>query len=290
MISKSCNSKNVIQKLRPFIELSKLPEDLYISTITSTCGWDTELNTLNIGKYIELSKGNIVSVKYGNDDKSIRTLIKQKKKIKRKTKKVQNFYNQATVIIEARDKKLVNIKLFRNGSIQITGCKNVGHCLDALTKLCRELRKVKVVYDPFAEDGKKMVRKPFATKPENIDLVKVSNFIIHMINSNFAVDFRIDREELFRILTEENVRCIYEPCVHACVNIKYNYKNTDIISIFVFESGSIIITGAKNKDQIMRAYSYINTILYDKYDQIVKNNIESFLKRKDVQEMIRQAA
>ena len=82
------------------------------------------------------------------------------------------------------------------------------------------------------------------------------------VNRLKNIGFLINRENLFDLLTKANIRCTYEPCIHACVNIKYNYKNKETISIFVFESGSIIITGAKTKNHIIEAYKFITKILF----------------------------
>lgn len=282
MIHKSSLPKNVSQKLKSFVDLNDLPDDLYISTTTLTCEWPVQMFPENIGKYIDLSEGSVVTVKYGNDPKNLRTLINTKKKTKRQKKPAKNFYNQATIVIESKNKKYINIKLFRNGAIQITGCKSISHFTDAITKLYEQLRKSKAIYD---KAEKKIVRKPFVSDPDKIGLENLKNFKIRMINSNFSVGFKIDREKFYQLLKTKDIECIYEPCTHACVNVKYNYKNTDTISIFVFESGSIIITGAKNRDQIFKAYKFINEQLFDNFHEVVKNNsFETIRKSKKVQE------
>ena len=62
----------------------------------------------------------------------------------------------------------------------------------------------------------------------------------------------MNRNNLFNILIEKKIPRRYEPGIHECVNIKYNIKNgkengdDHLVSIFVFQSGNIIITGAKN--------------------------------------------
>jgi TATA-box binding protein (TBP) (component of TFIID and TFIIIB) len=78
-----------------------------------------------------------------------------------------------------------------------------------------------------------------------------------------------------------------EPSVHACVNIKYNYKNIDTISIFVFEKGSIIITGAKNRDHLFQSYKFISKFLYENYGNIVKNDIGDIIDFPEIQELIK---
>lgn len=282
LTTNNLSSINYLKIFNTNVDLIGLPEDLSISTMTVTCNFDTLVNLPNIGKYMDLKFGGIVSIKYGDVDNT-RSLIKLKKKSKKTKKNNKNFYNQATVIIDANNKRRVNTKIFKNGSIQMTGCKSLDHCLDALNILCRELHCIKAVYN---QKEKKIIRKPFITDPENLDINKIQNFKIRMINSNFDIGFLIDRLELFKLLTKKNITCTYEPCIHACVNIKYNYKNKDTISVFVFESGSIIITGAKNKDHINEAYKFITNILVENYDDIVKNDIDEFLRRSDIKQLI----
>ena len=46
------------------------------------------------------------------------------------------------------------------------------------------------------------------------------------------------------------------------------------ISIFIFEKGNIIITGARNLDHISCSYKYINNILLSHIDEIIMSNSE----------------
>ena len=277
-------SSNIgLQKLKAFINLDDLPDDLKISTMTITCNLDTNLDVVNIGKYIELSENGIVTVKHG--DKT-RTLIVSKKNEKKKKKPRKAFYNQVTIIKRSKDGKNTNVKLFKNGSIQMTGCKGVNNFIEVMTILCNELLKTKAIIDPVTMN--KIIIKPFVTNKENVDILKVTNIKVRMINSNFNIGFKLDREKLYALLLKMNVECTYEPCVHACVNVKFEY-NGEKISIFVFESGSIIITGAKLREHVVNAYKYITTILYENYAKIFLRNLDSFIKRDDIQLLLDNA-
>ena len=282
--AKNSSSTNTQGTVAGDFNLDNLPDDLRISTMTVTCNLNTLIDVGNIGKYIDLSFGRVVCIKYGNN--KIRTLIKLKKTNKKsKRKPHKNFYNQASIVIDVKGKRRVNVKVFKNGAIQMTGCKNIENFTDAMTILCSELHKKKAVYD--RNEGK-IIKKPFITKPENVSVSQILNFKIRMINSNFHIGFLINRENLYALLTKAGIRCTFEPCIHACVNIKFNYKNKDTISIFVFESGSIIITGAKTKSHIIDSYKFITKILFENYDNIVKNDIKKFLEKPEIMELINQ--
>jgi len=124
-----------------------------------------------------------------------------------------------------------------------------------------------------------------------------------MINSNFKLQFKLDCEELFRILKAHHkpktkdtaighVDCTYNPSRHACVNIKFPYSEDQEISIFVFHTGSIIITGGKNLQHIISAYKFIINII-DVYKDSVKITeldpievnklLKKFIKKKEKQ-------
>lgn len=283
--TKNFSTSDFSKKLNTEFDLTNLPDDLRISTMTVTCNLNTLITIENIGKYINLSFGNTVCIKYGNN--KVRTLIKLKKSNKKTKKKQKNFYNQASIIVDVKNKRRVNVKVFKNGAIQMTGCKSVDDFIDAMTILCNELAQKKAVYD---KTQNKIIKKEFVTKPENVNVTDIYNFKIRMINSNFHIGFLINREILYELITKLGIRCSFEPCIHACVNIKYNYKNKDTISIFVFESGSIIITGAKTRNHIVEAYKFITKILYENYDSIVKNDIDKFLERPEIKELINQTS
>lgn len=269
-IQKGINSEDVMYIVRKFnIDFDKLPEDILISTMTITCKIDLLFNVMNIGKYIDLKYDGIISIRTGDrDDKgSNRSLfLKQTNFLKHNVKR-KAFYNQVTMLVKLRNDKIMNIKLFSNGSIQMTGCKSINDIIDTIQKVFVELRVVKAIID-----GDKIVDKPFVSSIDKLDIRNLYDFKVCMINSNFTIGFNIDRDKLYDLLIEDKIECSYDPIIHACVNIKYEHPEK-IISIFVFESGSIIITGARSCNQINDGYNFINKYLLRKYNYINKNNI-----------------
>jgi len=259
-----------------------LPNGVSISTMCSSCKLGTIINILNIEKYLELNTDDILCVKMNKE--RIRTLIPDKKKNKRekKTKIIKiekenttnHFYNQITVIIRIGNGPIndwetepkINLKLFKNGSIQMSGCKSVENINIVLNKLLYKIKMIKAKI----EDGK-IVEKNYI---ENIEKLKVSNFKIDMINSNYKVNMQIDRSKLFSLLLKKKIKSSFEPCIRACVIIKYIpiVDNDELkeISIFVFQKGNIIITGARKKSHILVAYKYINNILLTHSEEISK--------------------
>jgi len=83
---------------------------------------------------------------------------------------------------------------------------------------------------------------------------------------------------LFKLLLKKKIKASYEKCIRACVIIKFRPKliNTEEkeISIFIFEKGNIIITGARNISNIIESYNYINDILLTHTEEIIKKDDE----------------
>jgi TATA-box binding protein (TBP) (component of TFIID and TFIIIB) len=100
----------------------------------------------------------------------------------------------------------------------------------------------------------------------------------------------INREKLYNILLEKKIRCRYEPCIHACVTIKYIPKEDNVvekvISIFVFEKGSIIITGAKKKSHIISSYNYVNNIIKENRNDIEKQDLDDIIKNSEFGDLL----
>lgn len=216
---------------------TKLPDDIFISTITIICKLNSLIDVNEVIKNIDLKEDKIMYIRGMGVFKS---LVKRRKKKETKN----SFHNQISIGIMVD--KIISIKLFINGSIQITGCKKIDDAVLALEILFNEL------------------------KMDGLTLQNINNLRVVMINSNFNIGFKIDRDKLFNLI-KSNVSCSYDKSIHACVDIKYT-TNDKIVSIFVFESGSIVITGANTLEHINNSYNFISRILLENYKKIVKRN------------------
>lgn len=107
--------------------------DYNISTITMSMQIpNCCLNLMNVGKYLDIDV-DIIGVKYNFGKSSIlkgrySTAIYKKSKVKNKDKiNKQLFYNQVSIIVRFQHntiERMVNVKLFGNGSLHLTGIKN----------------------------------------------------------------------------------------------------------------------------------------------------------------------
>lgn len=284
----------IVNTIADKLGFDSLPPEIMISTMTMTCKIDIQFNCRNISKYVDLSFGGILSVKCGkeNDKRTNRSLLPKKQKTGKKKKKKNVFYNQVSmyVMVKGKKKKPVSVKLFLNGSIQITGCKTVGNAIEALKKIFVELYKIKATIISKNYELK-VVEHQFVSNRELLNIKYLKEIKVQMINSNFEINFKIDRAKLHQHMSDDQFEVSFDPEKHACVNIKYDNPEKTI-SIFVFEGGSIIITGVRNCHQIVDAYNFINRYLLTNYPKIVKNdnltntNIIKYLDKENIRENI----
>lgn len=201
--------------------------------------------------------------------------------------KSKRFDNQLTIIYKYDQDSLINIKVFKNGNIQMTGvkqCENGRMMIDIIINTIKRVMETKQV---------EIVSTP--------DKMTNMNYKIALINSDFKVNFEIKRDKLHTVLKQQyGVRCSFEPCIYPGVKIQYFWNNRHIIknglckcsmpcihgkgdgsgdmdckkiTIAVFQSGCVIITGAQTTQQIDDAYDFICQILFTHKDNVEKVTI-----------------
>jgi TATA-box binding protein (TBP) (component of TFIID and TFIIIB) len=280
------------------------PSQLRISTMTATCKTGLNVNLNIIYKYSEIQdlksdKEGIIKIEFG--DEQIRGTSKKDIENK-KTKKKKVFYNQATIIfklIEGNNHKEVNMKVFTNGNIQMTGLKSIEDGKKAVQMFYNETKNLKGVINNKDNGQIKTI-----SGVENPDSFIMKEFEIVLINSDYSTHFKIKRDVLHSLLVKQyKIFSSYEPCIYPGVNSKYfwneDYKNKlgmkegichctkpcngkgigkgdgkcKKITISVFQSGNIIITGARSLEQIDDAYNFINKVLKKNYSLLKRETI-----------------
>lgn len=191
------------------------------------------------------------------------------------------FFNQGTIVIRRAIPggfKEVNIKLFGNGSVQMTGINSELFAISTLELLVNECNKLS--------------QSPF-TKPPVINKMN-----IQMINSDFSLGVPLQSEVIHQILRDRyGLFSIFEKTLYQGVDTKYYYNTTrpaeatpgvcaceqlcsgqgngagpgqcKRITISIFQTGNIIITGARHMDQINEAYEFINKVFDAHENEIV---------------------
>lgn len=255
------------------------PTPYKVSTITATGSLPFQhidlrvlYDIIQITEPCDQEDGGFSYIEYGEKKGEVFSKGYHKKQniTRRKQKDGKRFDNQATVIVWLNEGNgnfsKTNVKVFKNANIQMTGLKVVVQGKRALDFVASCLEKV----DGFE-------------RAEGMP----SNFRIRLINSDFRLGIDIKRDKLHKLVQKYDIFCSYEPCIYPGVKIQYNY-NTDSgkadgvcyctnkcsgkgsgtgngdckkITIAVFQSGCVIITGAQSAQQIDEAYRFIiNTV------------------------------
>jgi TATA-box binding protein (TBP) (component of TFIID and TFIIIB) len=215
----------------------------------------------------------------------------------------KSFDNQVTLVYRFREGYAPNIKVFRNGNIQMTGirCPEDGHSI--IDSIANEVRYI-------------ATETPAAAGITDVSMMNPGDFKIRMINSDFSFTFRIRRKDLHTLLISSKYNTIssFQPGTYPGVKIQYfwnmNSRNrcgrcecskpchgrgdnaTPVVvtphvegaaivaenqckkvTISVFESGKILITGATSYTQIDEAYAYIVKVIQDNIYRIRKQSI-----------------
>ena len=207
-----------------------------------------------------------------------------------KRKKSKNiFFNQSTLVVRRQHTKTadgqpvykeVNIKLFKNGGIQMTGIPSDSFAQETLAWLAKEL----TLFSQPVLEGE----------------AKPHKYNIQLINSDYHINGNINREKLHEILIGRyNLFSSFESTIYQGCDTKYFYNESappgstegvcpcgdsicvgngdgrtlgqcKEITISPFHTGSIIITGARRFEQIDKAYVFINKILKEHAREIIK--------------------
>lgn len=170
----------------------------------------------------------------------------------------------------------LNLFMFSSGKIKLTGCLHEYHidmglkCLKESLKMCESAQAIFGVHvDDFHVISKKSI----------------------MINTDFSFPFKIKRFELDQIVRQKyNLMSSYEPCSHpACiirlyVNPTYTFdgtchckevhnskrgctgkgleqNNCKGITVLVFQSGKVILTGSRDLKQVKIGHGFIKNLI-----------------------------
>jgi len=219
-----------------------LLESLRISTITLCFNMNTNIDIENISKkYISKNNGK--------------------------------FYNSLIFNWHTKYqyKTVVSVKIFPNGKVQIAGLSNIKSCAYIIRKV---YRKCKNYFEKLEN-------------PENLNIGKISDVRIAMINSDFKISNTINLTTLCDILSQYSIQSncnflsiVYQPIKYPAINCKFicnNYiekyyehiykhshkkKFNQTVSILIFRSGSIIITGGNEIDDYLDIYKYLLNLIY----------------------------
>jgi TATA-box binding protein (TBP) (component of TFIID and TFIIIB) len=256
--------------------------DLRISTMVITAHWGT---SIDLDQLFESLRQVILPIwypeegilKFEHKDKVLGSSHKDIFTNRKITSK--SFFNQSTIVLrrkvlqedekeeENTHWKEVNVKLFANGGIQMTGVTSESFARHAMDWLLQTLHS--------------LPQSPFPSPPS------IQRFSIQLINTDYALNRFINQDALHKILINEyNLFSMLEKTIYQGINTKffYNTRNPKLgicqcqrfckgqgtgegegeckrITMSIFRTGRIIITGARQIHQIQAAYDFLNHVL-----------------------------
>lgn len=165
----------------------------------------------------------------------------------------------------------INIKVFRNGGVQMTGLRRTEQAADVTRAIANALalRCPCVLGDPGA--------------------LSPGGERICMINAHLRLGFGVNRTRLLQSVRERypGTTCVFEPCIYPGVKVHFMHNvappstshgacgctgvgpcsgrgtgqgdgtGCRKVSMLIFQSGSVLITGAQSVDQVQSAYHFL---------------------------------
>jgi TATA-box binding protein (TBP) (component of TFIID and TFIIIB) len=195
------------------------------------------------------------------------------------------FHNQSTIVLRREYKsnqwKESNVKLFANGSLQMTGVPSVEFAKETLEWLLEEI--------------KSLPESSFTDATETPMLQEIS---VKLINTDYFINALIKRDALFQILVNRySIFSINEKTIYQGVNAKYYFNKANTtrpgicscklrcrgqgtgdgdgeckrVTLCIFQDGKIIVTGARTMEQITEAYNFLNKVLQDNAKEVLRH-------------------
>lgn len=253
-------------ELQPLQKVSYTPYE--ISTITVTGNVNSHLNLDAFYEFIDIDKYDMIRyVEYGStkSDHCYKGVRESKTK---KTKPFgKRFDNQMTLHVVDGEAKY-NVKLFKNGKLQMTGVKDVDFAKDVVDELIKiitiENKQQRIILNDCGE-------------------LENCNFKTQLINCYFRINYKVNRAELYRLLSNKySLNCTYEPCIYQGVKLTYYFNGNSEngkcnclkrclgkgpktickkVTVATFQSGCVMISGATEIAQIDHLYAFMKNLL-----------------------------
>jgi len=151
----------------------------------------------------------------------------------------KSFNNSVTVFKKVDATKKRSVKFFPNGLIHVTGCATPMEGQDIL-------KEIQILVDPLFE---------------GITEFNIIDMETQMINATFKVPHLIDQLaliDLYERYKKYVSQVSLNPETYSAVKARmFN------LSVSVFKTGSIVLSGAKRLEDLVRAYDFLLKILYD---------------------------
>lgn len=261
------------------MEASPPPSPYKVSTITAVATLSTCIDLSLFFDHVQIGTADdIVFVGRGADG-SVCTRGSRPARLKPKLRDVERFFDHQVTVIYSRSipgadgvtcVQSINIKVFHNGNVQLTGVKSVEGGLRAVEFVAAAVTLI-ASFCP-------------AVLPLGLENAppKAANFRACLINSDFHAGYALRRDCLYRLISGPGylIRCVFETyypgvkvqfmwssqkqgdqngicsCTSSCSG-KGDGGGCRKITMSVFQSGCCIITGAHTYEQLDDAHAFL---------------------------------
>ena len=166
------------------------------------------------------------------------------------------FYNCFVIIFRKMYKGKFcefHVKLFNSGKVEVPGIQSE-EMLDSVVDIL--VRYLQPLFDDKIEE-----------QTQKRELV--------LVNSNFNCNYYLNREKLVKILKSKyKVKCGMDSCSYPGIQCKYKLKRGSEISFMIFRTGSVLIVGKCDDDELYDIYHYLQDIFKQEYYHIVEEESE----------------
>jgi TATA-box binding protein (TBP) (component of TFIID and TFIIIB) len=192
----------------------------------------------------------------------------------------KHFENQVTMLVRLSTGQMANCKVFRNGKVQITGLRHIEDGKKFIEFIIAEIKAIATLQQQTGSELQPIVAS-------TCDM-QVSQYNVALINTDVRLGFEVKREALYDELRTScsHLYVTYEPCIYP--GVKYLFYWNDMnehqtgectcnplrpnsckgngtgsgprqckrITIAIFQSGCILVTGGSEYRHIEAAYCY----------------------------------
>ena len=182
--------------------------------------------------------------------------------------------------IEPGHKNPVCLKIFKNGNIQLTGCKSLKEGRDLYEKIYNYIKNVNTEFTLENSDIKYKI-----IPVKNMILPKDLSLDSEMINASYNLNFQINQKKLNELLNKHyknnEIFVTYDSCVSSpavrCYLMNMSVyderkKKKKQPSCFIYRSGSVNIIVWK-EDMLKGAYDFINDFIKKHFREILNQDI-----------------
>lgn len=219
-----------------------------ISTITATASSDYVDNKIDFEMFSDFIKDNNSASEF-----TLKPCTSKKNKTQTNIRQFKHQMNVKKTYenVNKGTKNGVNVKVFVNGELHITGCNSLQMIRNCVTDICNELNRSNSTFRLY-----------------NVEST-LKTISIRMINVPFNINMKINQNNLGNILDQKyNIYSTFNPKNYSGIIIKIPNNDGQYITLLVFHSGKGILSGAKTIEDINMTLRL--------YDDIVKDHGDNF--------------